>query len=59
MSPVRITKEGEEMTVGVAVATLIIAFLISLAIVKLATIIVPGLPFWPAMGILWLIRLFF
>jgi hypothetical protein len=59
MSPVRITKEDEEMTVGVAVATLIIAFLVSLAIVKLATIIVPGLPFWPAMGILWLIRLFF
>lgn len=59
MSPIRITKEDEEMTTGTAVATLIIAFLISLAIVKLATIIVPGLPFWPAMGILWLIRLFF
>ena len=49
----------EEKTIETAVVVLAIAFLISLAIVKLATIIVPGLPFWPAMGILWLVKLFF
>lgn len=49
----------EEMTIETAIAVLVIAFLVSLAIVKLATIIVPGLPFWPAMGILWLVKLFF
>ncbi len=49
----------KEMTVSQAVGVLVLAFLVSLAIVKLATIIVPGLPFWPAMGILWLIKFFF
>lgn len=51
--------EKKEMTPSVAILVLVLAFLVSLAIVKLATIIVPGLPFWPAMGILWLVRLFF
>jgi hypothetical protein len=51
--------DKEDMTLSVAILILVVAFLVSLAIVKLATIIVPGLPFWPAMGILWLVKLFF
>lgn len=50
---------NEEMPLGLAVGVLVIAGIVSLLIVKLATMIVPGLPFWPALGILWLIKLFF
>ena len=56
---IRITRKDEEVTLSVAIATILLAFIISLAIVKLAAIIVPGLPFWPAVGILWLVKLFY
>ena len=49
----------DEMQLPVAVAVLVIAFGMSLLIVKLLTIIVPGLAFWPTVGILWLLKFFF
>ena len=59
MKPFYTGQDNEEMSLGFAVGVLAIAGLVSLAIVKLATIIVPGLPFWPAVGILWLVKLFY
>ena len=51
--------DDNEMTLPVAIAVLAIAFGMSLLIVKLLTIIVPGLAFWPTVGILWLLKFFF
>ena len=59
MKPFYTGQDNEEMSLGFAVGVLAIAGLVSLAIVKLATIIVPGLPFWPAVGILWLVKFFY
>lgn len=53
------SNDSKEMPLSIAIATILIAFLVSIFIIKLATIIVPGLPFWPAMGILWLVKFFY
>lgn len=52
-------KNSDDLSTEAAILIIVIAFLISLLIVKLLTIIVPGLPFWPIVGILWLLKLFF
>ena len=52
-------KLSDEMTLSVAIIVLLVAFLLSLGIVKLITILVPSLAFWPTVGILWLLKVFF